>query len=336
MPKTPNSKQRANTAIAVKFLPAADDILFSEVRVEKREKISAVQRMQDCIEQHLAEPISLYMLAQAAGYSPFHAGRIFKELIGKTPFDYIRTLRLSRAAMRLRDKNTRVTDVAFDFVFESHEGFTRAFSREFGISPRSFSQSRPILKLFMPSRASHYYLNKLKGEGNMAEKAKTETVFVQVVDRPERKLILKRGKKGADYFEYSQEVGCDVWDDLAKIKDALYEPIGMWLPQNLIRPGTSTYAMGVEMPADYKGPVPQGCEMITLPACKMMVFQGTPYDDADFMEAISNIWDLMKIYDPRIYGFEWADDDGPRFQLSPMGYRGYIEARPVRQLNAKK
>jgi AraC-like DNA-binding protein len=275
------------------------------------------------------------MLAQAAGYSPYHSARIFKEVTGKTPFDYIRVLRLSRAAVRLWDRNVRVTDVAFDFVFESHEGFTRAFSKQFGISPRSYSQSRPILKLFMPSRASHYYHKKQKGEGNMAEKAKTNTVFVQVVDRPERKLILRRGKKAADYFEYCQELGCDVWDELGKINDALYEPIGMWLPPNLIREGTSVYAMGVEMPADYKGPVPAGCEMIMLPACKMMVFQGMPYDDADFEEAIGNIWDLMKIYDPKIYGFEWADSDGPRFQLSPMGYRGYIEARPVRQLNAK-
>ena len=40
-------------------------------------------------------------------------------------------------------------------------------------------------------------------------------------------------------------------------------------------------------------------------------------------------------YDPKIYGFEWADEDGPKFQLAPMGYRGYIGGRPVRQLNAK-
>jgi hypothetical protein len=41
----------------------------------------------------------------------------------------------------------------------------------------------------------------------------------------------------------------------------------------------------------------------------------------------------MKKYNPQIYGFEWADDDAPRFQLEPQGYRGYIEARPVKQLN---
>jgi AraC family transcriptional regulator len=45
---------------------------------------------------------------------------------------------------------------------------------------------------------------------------------------------------------------------------------------------------------------------------------------------------LMKTYNPELYGFKWADEDGPRFQLEPLGYRGYIEGRPVRQLNVKK
>jgi AraC family transcriptional regulator len=303
--------------------------------MENRERIQAVQRMQDCIDQHLMEQISLYMLAQAAGYSPFHSARIFKEITGKTPFDYIRALRLSKAAIRLREGDARVTDVAFDFVFGSHEGFTRSFSKQFGINPRLFSQKKPALKLFMPAPASYYYLRQQQGEIDMAKKVNAHTVFVQVVDRPERKLILKRGKKATHYYEYCQEVGCDVWDDLTKIKDALYEPIGMWLPNNLITVGTSVYAQGVEVPKEYKGTVPQGFEMITLPACKMMVFQGPPYDDAKFEEAIGDLWEVMKTYDPKIYGFEWADSDGPRFQLEPMGYRGYIEARPVRQVNVK-
>jgi len=92
----------------------------------------------------------------------------------------------------------------------------------------------------------------------------------------------------------------------------------------------------VEMPADYKGHVPAGYEIIDLKPCKMMVFQGQPYDDANFQQAIGAIWDLMKVYKPELYGFKWADDDGPRFQMEPLCYRGYIEARPVKQLNVKK
>jgi AraC-like DNA-binding protein len=68
--------------------------------------------MQDFIEQHIAEPITLRMLSQAAGYSPWHTSRIFREMTGRTPFEYLRELRLSRAASRLRDEDARIIDVA--------------------------------------------------------------------------------------------------------------------------------------------------------------------------------------------------------------------------------
>lgn len=302
--------------------------------MEDWEKINAVQRMQDYIERNITEPITLYMIANAAGYSPWHSGRIFKELIGKTPFEYIRNLRLSRAAIKIRDENTRIIDVALDFAFDSHEGFTRAFSKQFGMTPKDYSKNAPPIKLFMPNRIRDYYLTLQRGESTMKQESNTNTVFVQVVDRPARKLILMRGIKASHYFEYCEEVGCGVWGVLSSIKEALYEPIGMWMPENMRKSGTSVYAQGVEVPIDYSGEIPEGFDIIDLPPCKMMVFQGEPYDDEKFEDAISELWEEMKTYNPEIYGFVWADEDGPRFQLVPMGYRGYIEARPVRQLNA--
>jgi AraC family transcriptional regulator len=303
--------------------------------VENGEKLDAVRRMQDFIESHIGEPITLRMLARAAAYSPWHSARIFKEVTGRTPFDYIRALRLSRAAVRLRDRTTRVVDVAFDFVFDSHEGFTRAFSKQFGMSPRDYSKNRPPLKLFMPERIRDDYIMLQKGEKIMSEQTNAGTVFVQVVDRPARKFIVRWSKEATGYFEYCEEVPCEFWDVLTGVKDALYEPIGAWVPENLRPSGTGLYAQGVEMPADYSGDVPEDCDIIDLPPCKMMVFQGPPYDDEKFGEAIGELWEVMKNYDPSLYGFEWADEDGPRFQLEPQGYRGYIEARPVRQLNVK-
>jgi AraC-like DNA-binding protein len=297
------------------------------------DNINAVQRMQSYIETHLKEPITLHMLANAAGYSPWHAAKVFKTLTGKSPFEYIRAIRLSRAAVRLRDEGGKIVDVAFDFVFDSHEGFTRAFSRQFGVSPQCFSQNKPPIKLFFPSNVRDTYLALQKGEIKMSESLKTSTIFVQVVDRPARKLIIKRGYKAADYYAYCEEVGCEVWDVLSAVQQALYEPIGMWLPDNLRSRDTSLYAQGVEMPADFAGPVPEGFELIDLPACKMMIFQGQPYDDAHFEEAIGSVWETIKNYNPEIYGFKWAEEDGPRFQLAPQGYRGYIEGRPVRPLN---
>ncbi len=297
--------------------------------MEHWQKVMAVAHMQDYIEAHVGEPITQAELAKKAGYSQWHAARIFKELTGHTPFDYVRMMRLTKAAERLMDGGEKVVDIAFDFVFDSHEGFTRAFTRQFGLPPKRFAQQRPPLQRFLPTQARDYYLTLQRGEKTMAN---LKTVFVQVVERPERKLILKRGKKATNYFEYCEEAGCEVWDVLTGIREALYEPIGMWLPEKLIAPGTSEYVQGVEMAMDYVGPVPEGYEIISLPACRMMVFQGPPFDDEKFESAIGDIWELMKAYDPKLYGFEWADEDGPRFQLAPMGYRGYIEARPVRAL----
>ena len=56
-------------------------------------------------------------------------------------------------------------------------------------------------------------------------------------------------------------------------------------------------------------------------------------NDKDFEQAIGSLWETIKNYKPEIYGFKWADEDGPRFQLAPLGYRGYIEGRPVRSMN---
>lgn len=304
--------------------------------MQNSERAEAVQRMQDYIEENIHKPITLYALSGCAGYSPFHCVRIFKELTGKTPFDYIRARRLSQAAVALRDECPKIVDVALDFVFDTHEGFTRAFSREFGVTPSRYRKNPSPIRLFMPYSSRARYQFQQRGEENMENKAKANTVFVQVIERPERKVILKRGKKAEDYYAYCEEVGCDIWGLLCSVKEALCEPIGMWLPDRFRTPGTSYYAQGVEVPVNYKGELPQGLEIMDLPACKMMVFQGAPFKDEDFEEAITELWEVMKTFDPALYGFEWADEEGPRFQMSPEGYRGYIEARPVRLIGSPK
>ncbi len=300
--------------------------------MEQNEVILAVRRMQEYIDAHLADAITLTQLSREAGYSPWHSERLFKEYIGKAPFDYIRSLRLTKAALVLRDSKSKVIDVAFDFVFDSHEGFTKAFSKEFGLPPKSYSMTSPPIQLFMPYPANDYRHTKFKGDKTMQENKKLSPVFVQVIERPARKALIKRGIKADEYFAYCGEVGCDIWGMLTSVKEALYEPIGMWLPVSM-RKGGSEYVQGVELPLDYSKPVPEGYELTEFPPCKMMVFQGPPFKDDDFEEAITDVWELIKTFDPTLYGYEWAENDGPRFQLCPLGYRGYIEARPVRPIN---
>lgn len=301
--------------------------------MDEAENIMAVQRMQEYIESNILKKITLKELAVVAGYSPWHAARLFKEATGKAPFEYIRTLRLTKAALILRDNNEKIIDVAMDFVFDSHEGFTRAFSKEFGMPPIKYSQHTPPIKLFMPQKVFDTYRAFHRGGKKMNENCSTKSIFVQVIERPARKVLLRRGEKAADYFAYCEEVGCDVWSVLSSIKEAMYEPIGMWLPKHLIKEGTSQYVQGVEVPLDYNNDIPEGYELIELPPCKLMIFQGETYNDDDFMDEINEVWNHISKFNPEVYGYQWAPEEAPRFQLAPMGYRGYIEARPVKAIN---
>lgn len=290
------------------------------------EHTAAVTRMQTFIEKHLDEEITLHALAQQAGYSPWHCAKMFKEYTDKSPFEYIRKLRLSKAALVLRDEDLRVVDVALDFVFDSHEGFTRAFRKQFGVTPKAYQKKTPSIPLFTPYPVESYYL---MGEERSDLPPLSKNLHVRLIEFPARKLILLRGKKAKTYIEYAQEVGCDVWGILASIKEALYEPVGLWLPESMRTEETSVYAQGVEVPVDYQGLIPEGFDVIELSACTMLLFQGDPYDEVRFDEAIEAVMEQIDTYDPSINNCQWAEKEGPRIQLEPQGYRGYIEARPV-------
>lgn len=299
----------------------------------RAEMSAAVRRMQDHIGAHLHEAITATDLARVAGYSAWYAQRIFRELIGQPPFEYIRRFRLSKAALVLRDEPARVLDVALDFMFDSHEGFTRSFSKEFGLTPSQYRREPRPIKLFRPYPLVPY---RQYDTGDAAMNGNTtQTIFVQVIERPARKVLLKRGSTARDYFAYCGEVGCEVWGVLCSVKEALYEPAGFWLPEKLRPAGTSAYVQGVELPGDWSGLVPEGFELAEFGPAKLMVFQGEPYDDDNFSAAIDAVVAKIDRFNPALYGFEWAPDSAARFQLEPQGWRGYIEARPVRSLKGE-
>ncbi len=289
------------------------------------EKTLAVQRMQDYIEAHLAEPITPAQLAEAARYSPWYAARIFRELTGLAPADYLRRLRLSRSALRLRDEKLRVIDAAYDLGFESVDGYQRAFRREFGCNPKEYALRPVPLPLFTA------YGVKFR-EARRKEKLTMENVqsiFIQVTEKPARKVLVKRGVRAADYFAYCEEVGCDVWGVLTSMKSLCGEPVCLWLPEPY-RAGASEYVQGVETEADYDGPVPEGFDVISLPAATYLMFQGEPFAEEDYCEAIEALQSAMERYEPSAIGYVW-DDTNPRIQLEPRGERGYIELKAVKK-----
>ena len=86
----------------------------------------------------------------------------------------------------------------------------------------------------------------------------------------------------------------------------------------------------MEVENDYTESIPEGFEIIELPAAKYLLFRGEPFAEEDYAQAITEIWQAEKKYDPAFIGYEW-DKDNPRIQLEPRGERGYIELVPVKE-----
>lgn len=279
--------------------------------------------MQDYIGEHMTENITLAELSRVSLFSPWYSYRLFTQQVGITPADYIRRMRLSKSALKLRDDRCRITDVAFEMGFGSVDGYQRAFLREFGCNPREYALNPVPLYLFTP------YGVKFRNIERRTDMENLKNVFIQVIEKPERKAIIKRGVKANDYFAYCEEVGCDVWGLLQSIKSIGGEPVCMWLPRKFIKPGTSEYVQGVEVPCDYDGIVPEGFEVLDLPAAKYMMFQGEPFAEEDYCLAIDEVKEAIRRYNLSVTGYAW-DEENPRIQLEPIGSRGYIEMLAVK------
>ncbi len=188
------------------------------------EHIKAVQRMQEYIETNLFDSITLSKLAMASRFSPWYSYRLFVSYLNMTPAEYIRKMRLKKSALKLRDNACKTTDVAFETGFGSIDGYQRAFRKEFGCNPHEYALNPVPIWLFTPYEIKYKYLKRKTNMENV------KNVFIQVIEKPKRKVIIKRGIKATEYMSYCEEVGCDILGLLQSIKSISGKPICLWLP----------------------------------------------------------------------------------------------------------
>lgn len=111
------------------------------------------------IQTHLAEDLSLEVLAERVNLSPFHFHRLFRATIGETLKQYTQRLRLEKAAYQLKTWDAPIIKIALNAGFHAPETFSRAFRRHFGTSPRAYRQRESIEQWFVEAKAeslNHY------------------------------------------------------------------------------------------------------------------------------------------------------------------------------------
>jgi AraC-like DNA-binding protein len=104
---------------------------------DRRRAVEAAHWM----DAHAHEPIDLEGMARAVGLSAFHFLRIFGNVLGVTPHQYLVRARLRHAARLLFDEARSITDVALEVGFGDLSNFVRTFHRAAGVSPRSFRRA---------------------------------------------------------------------------------------------------------------------------------------------------------------------------------------------------
>src|ERR1041384_8309987 len=100
-------------------------------------------RAKDLVDARYFEPLGVDDLAAAAGLSRAHFSREFRRAYGESPYAYLLTRRLERAASMLRNTDRAVTDICFAVGLSSLGSFTSTFTRTYGLSPTAYREAHP-------------------------------------------------------------------------------------------------------------------------------------------------------------------------------------------------
>jgi len=139
----------------------------------------------DYILRNLSKELSLQELSAVANYSTFHLQKVFKEMMGETPKQYIIRLRLENALhLLVIHSHKSVTEISIDCGFSSPSVFSRAIKNYFNVSPyqmRTFSikEKIEIFKEKNPRFVAH--LKELNSFDNQTSKLDIEVKKIESV-----------------------------------------------------------------------------------------------------------------------------------------------------------
>ncbi len=107
----------------------------------QEEYIRRIHKVQDYIEHHIGQSLSIEELSNTAGFSKYHFSRIFQGMLQEPLAHYVNRIRMENALFLLAhraDKN--MTDIAYELGLSDSAVFSRTFKNYYGVSPREYRQ----------------------------------------------------------------------------------------------------------------------------------------------------------------------------------------------------
>lgn len=258
---------------------------------------TVVDEIDRCIRQHNDDALTLRALSARLGYSEFHMTRKFREISGMRFRDYLRCRRLAFALKEVRDSDRGFLDIALDYGFLSHEAFTRAFRKTYGVTPREYRKNPvPVVLRTKITPFDRYFF----GLGEIGMNKSTENAKAYFVTIPAHKFLHIKNLESIGYWDFWQkqeqipgqdcdticgllesipgklddEGGSEANSGSGQVMAYLNDPAGRICSWGI--PLAECY--GCRLPADYQGEIPPQMLLVDVPEGEYIVFEHGPFD----------------------------------------------------------
>lgn len=303
------------------------------------------------IKNYNGEALTLRFLSHKLGYSEYYTTKKFKEISGMQFRDYLRNRKLAFALKEVRDSDLSLLEIAFNYGFSSHEAFSRAFKRTYGITPSEYRiHPKPVLLRTKINPFDRYFL----GLGEIGMVKSTEDVKIYYVTIPAHKFLHIKNYESNGYWDFwhkqslipgqdyeticglldsikgkldddgGSEPNCGGGQIMAYINDSEGRLCDWGIPR--------TECWGIRLPFNYTGEmIPQMC-MVDVPEAEYIVFEHGPFNyEQENCTVEEKIEKAMSTFDFTDSGYCYDTIPGRiiYFFYNPEQYFKYI--RPVRK-----
>ena len=315
-----------------------------------------VDEIDNCIKNYNDEALTLCCLSRRLGYSEFYTTRKFKEISGMQFRDYLRNRKLAFALKEVRDSEKSFLEIAFDYGFSSHEAFTRAFKKTYGVTPSEYRRHpRPVVLRTKINPFDRYFF----GYGEIGMIKTTDDIHIYFVTIPAHKFLHIKNYESNGYWDFWEkqshipgqdcETICGLLDSIkGKLDDDggsesnsgsgqlmayMNDPDGRLCDWGI--PRTECY--GARLPVDYKGEIPPQMLLADVPEAEYLVFEHGPFNYEQENRSVEDkVEKAMASFDFTGTGYCYDTTPGRiiYFYFNPERFWKYV--RPVRSISNKK